>query len=116
MKKLYKVCTTHYAPKDSSRAIMEYVVAEKDRDVFEYLSHGYAYWEDILEYVEDDDKECAESEYWGILDNKGDYREVYDLYYGATQYDWEEVNLVDDSVIELMIENGLAEEIQIYQE
>lgn len=103
--KLYRIWMTHYAPKDSESAIKEYVVSTKDRDVFEYLAHGYAYWEDMIDDYDED-------EYWKILANKGDEREVYDLYYGATQYSWEEVELVDEGIIPLMIKNSLAKEIE----
>lgn len=108
-KKLYKIWMTHYAPKDRESAIKEYVVATKDRDVFEYLSYGYAYWEDMI-------GDYNEEQYWEILNNHGDEREVYDLYYGATQYSWEEVVLIDDNVIQLMIKNELAKEIEEYIE
>ena len=102
--KLYKIQVTHYAPKDSHTSIEEYVVAKSNKDVFDYLAAGYAYWEEMLGESDEDD-------YWEILENQGDDREVYDLYYGATQYSWEEVELVDDSVINLMIINGLAKQI-----
>lgn len=114
MKKLYEINSTHYAPKDSHTSIQEYVVANNDRKVFEYLAKGYAYWEDMINEWEDseyDSKEDAIITYEEIYDNKGDDREVYDLYYGATQYSWEEVQLIDDSVIDLMIKNNLAKEI-----
>ena len=104
-KKLYKIIMTHYAPKDSASAVKEYVVANSDEEVFEYLANGYACWSDMLE------DEYEKEDYYEILANKGDDREVYDLYYGATQYSWEEVYLVDNEVIELMIKNGLANNI-----
>lgn len=114
MKKLYRIEVTHYAPKGSHTSIEEYVVANSDREVFEYLAKGYAYWEDIIKCWEDEDyesKEDAVRDYEEIYEYKGDNREVYDLHYGATQYAWEEVELIDDSIIPLMIGNSLAKEI-----
>lgn len=99
--KLFKIKVTHYAPKDFHSSIQEYVIANNDREVFEYLAKGYACWNEML-------GDSDEDEYWEILENNGDDREVYDLYYGATQYSWEEVALVNTEVLELMLENKLA--------
>lgn len=117
MKKLYKIIVTHYAPKDSHSSIQEYVVAENDKEVFDYLANGYAYWNEILEdYDGDGEEECREA-YDEILSNKGDDRDVCDLYYGATQYAWEEVELTEtneartSNMIIAMIENGIAKDI-----
>lgn len=99
--KLFEIKVTHFAPKDFHSSTQEYVVANDDKEVFEYLAKGYAHWEDMLD-------DCDEDDYWEIFKNKGDDREVYDLHYGATQYTWEEVSLVNDNVINLMIENKLA--------
>lgn len=111
--KLYEIGKTHYAPKDSEYGIQEYVVANNNKEVFEYLKTGYAYWEDILECCEEDGEtlEDAQNTLDEIFENHGDDREVYDLYYGATQYCWKEIELVDDKVIELMIINGLAKDL-----
>lgn len=103
--KLFEIRVVHYAPKDFHQSTQEYVVANNDRDVFEYLANGYACWNEML-------GDSDEDEYWEILKNKGDNREVYDLYYGATQYSWKEVELADKSVIELMIINKLANDIR----
>lgn len=117
MKKLYKIIVTHYAPKDWHSSIQEYVVAENDKEVFDYLASGYAYWNEILEdYDGDREEECREA-YDEILANKGDDRDVCDLYYGATQYSWEEVELTRTNetgtsvMLFAMIENGLAKDL-----
>ncbi|MCC0678242.1 MULTISPECIES: hypothetical protein [unclassified Clostridioides] len=113
--KLFKIKVTHFAPKDMHNSIQEYVVSNNDREVFEYLANGYAHWKDIIENyneVDIDTYKEALKIYEEIYNNKGDDRGVYDLYYGATQYSWEEVELVDDSVIELMIKNELAKNIK----
>lgn len=102
MLKLYKVIMTHFAPKDYESAIEEYIVANNDKEVFNYLAYGYAGWVEISD-------ECTKNE---IYENRGDYRDAYDTYYGATKYRWEEVELVDDKVIDLMIVNGLAKDVR----
>lgn len=113
MLKLYKIGVTHYAPRDSHASIQEYVVAHNDKEVFDYINGEYAWWDTILDCCEDDYESYEEalSVYNGILKNKGDDREVYDLYYGATRYSWEEVELKDASVIDLMVANGIVKKI-----
>lgn len=109
--KLFRIKVTHYAPKDSHTAIQEYVVANNDNEVFKYLAKGYADWEGIIENYQDhdiDEYDDALEIYNEIFENKCDDREVYDLYYGATQYSWEEVEVIDNDVIDLMIKNNLA--------
>ena len=54
--KLYEIGKTHYAPKDSEYGIQEYVVANNDKEVFDYLKTGYTYWEDIVECYDEDDE------------------------------------------------------------
>lgn len=113
--KLFKIKVTHFAPKDMHNSIQEYVVSNNDREVFEYLANGYACWKNIIKNYNELDIDTYEEAlkiYEEIYNNKGDNREVYDLYYGATQYFWEEVEFIDDSVIELMIKNRLAKDIR----
>lgn len=109
---LYEIGKTHYAPKDSEYGIQEYVVANNDDQVFKYLAEGYAYWNDILEYAEEDKNEYAQEEYDTIRENHSDDREVYDLYYGATQYCWKQCDNVRNEVIQGMIESNLAKDIR----
>ena len=43
-----EIRVVHYAPKDFHASTQEYVVANNDRDVFEYLANGYTYWNEML--------------------------------------------------------------------
>ena len=117
MKKLYEIKFVHYAQRGSDGGTEEFVVANSHNEVFDYLAKGYANWNDILEYgleeAEDEDKkDYLIEQYNEIRLNHSDDRELSDLYYGQTQYFWEEVELVDNSVIELMIKNNLAKDIR----
>lgn len=119
--KLFKILSTHYAPKDYHTAIDEFVVARNDMDVFLYLANGKAYWIDLFKdakyYSEQGDMETAEElfeEFKDIYNNRGDEREVYDLYYGATQYSWERVEVSDNTILQLMVDNKLAKKIDEY--
>ena len=111
MNKLYEIRVTHYAPKDMHTATQEYVVAKDDREVFEYLAKGYAYWEEMITDWESfgyESEEEAMAEYEEIYNCKSDDRDVEDLFYGVTQYSWQEVELIDSYTKDLMIKNGLA--------
>ena len=119
--KLYEITSTHLAPKDSHTAITEYLVANSDKDVFDYLSKGegseYTYWNDkidIDEYI-GDDYETPEEEMnnWisQTLEEKGEEwnDDLYtDLYYGRTIYGWRETNVTDEECMRLMIDYGIA--------
>lgn len=125
--KLFKVLLTHYAPKDSSTAIKEFLVAEDDKQLFLHLANGYTHWKDLridaesyyksgMENNDQDDIDIAMEileQYNDIYENKGDEREVYDLHYGATQYSWEEVETADEELINHMLRCGLATKVEI---
>ena len=121
--KLYEITLTHLAPKDSATAIKEYLVAENDIEVFDYLTKGegayYTYWNDKIdvEYLEEcgyeKDKACERIVEWidNTIRNKGEHwnEELYwDLYYGRTIYGWNETNVTDEELMNLMIKNGIA--------
>lgn len=119
--KLYEITSTHLAPKDSHTAIVEYLVASNDKDVFDYLSIGkgkeHTYWDDkinIDEY-EDNEDEVAEEQmnYWieQTLEGQGEEwnDDLYtDLYYGSTIYGWRDTGVTDEECMRLMIKNGIA--------
>jgi|LGOV01.1.fsa_nt_gb hypothetical protein len=112
--KLFKVKSTHFAQRGSHEAIDEFIVANNDREVFKYLDKKHS-WKEIMDEDIEYDPEGENSyrnAYNSIYAQKGDYeRDLSDLYYGATIYGWEEVELKDDSVIALMVINGLAKVI-----
>lgn len=103
--KLYEIRFRHYAPKGSKEGILTYLLAESDEKVYEWirseptLSNGksiYVSWmyKDSLDNDNEDEFEEGFKE--RLIECSGDMyddeSEVYDLYYGATQYGWKEVN------------------------
>lgn len=101
---LYKIEFTHYAPKDSKSGIKGYMVAENDEEVYEFIKsepeiHDKTLYNSYKDY-EDEEKDFKER----IIECHGDMydeeSEVYDLYYGATQYGWELVyeNIIYDDI------------------
>jgi len=88
---LYKVNMTHAAPKGNETAIKEYIIANGDYEVFQYLKNnsGYTNWKDI-ERDEDDHGNIKTIDF--IYESHGDVQldnKWTDLYYGSTMYDWE---------------------------
>ena len=91
---IYKILMTHAAPKDYEIAIKEYVIAEDDKAVFNYLKNESeyvsSYWTDIEnngDIYYDDIKKID-----FIFENNGESKiesNWDDLYYGSTMYDWE---------------------------
>jgi hypothetical protein len=87
---LYKVLMTHAAPKGYETAIKEYIIAEDDKAVFNYLKDksGYTYWDDV-ENDKDEYGDMLKIDY--IFEEKGDVNcddKWCDLYYGSTMYSW----------------------------
>lgn len=94
---IYRILMTHAGPKSRSIAIREYVIANDDKSVFNYLKDksGYTNWNDLEDYYEP----CFSSKEYDdmtvhdfILYCKGDYNlasKWEDLYYGSIMYSWE---------------------------
>ena len=92
---LYKVIFEHYAPRDCESGIKEYLLADNQEQVFDYINKKYNhdYWDD--NYITKEER----------LMKKGQIQEhgisKSDLYYGWTEYGWElvkeniETNLLD---------------------
>lgn len=99
---LYKVSFKHYAPKDVSEGIVCYLVADNDENVYEWFKSGiesfteYEHYTTYSEYETDGTKHDGTPFKESIISTKGcmnnEFEEVYDLYYGATQYSWELVS------------------------
>lgn len=118
---LYKITITHLAPKDSAMGIKEYLVAESEVKVFEYLTKGdgsdYTYWNDkvdINEYI-GDGYETAEEKmnHWisKTMSERGEHwnSDLYtDLYYGRSIYGWELTGINDKELLDRMVEFGIA--------
>jgi len=68
---LYKIIMTHASPKDYKEAIKEYIIANNNYKVFQYLKNdsGYTNWKDI-ERDEDDYGDIKKIDF--IYKNKGD--------------------------------------------
>jgi hypothetical protein len=107
---------THAGPKSSETAIQEYVIANDDKSVFNYLKDksGYINWNDLEDCYEPN---FPNKEYDGmtvydyILHCKGDHNlasKWEDLYYGSTMYSWDlyKENISDKEV-------SILEELEI---
>jgi len=108
---LYKIIMTHAAPKGYEEAIKEYIIANTDQEVFDYLKNesGYTYWDDV---ERDEDTYGDEKTIDFIFNNKGDSQvesKWHDLFYGSTMYDWElyRENL-GQLIIEALVSTGIA--------
>ncbi|HHT97258.1 MAG TPA: hypothetical protein GXZ90_05125 [Clostridiales bacterium] len=100
--KLYEIRFRFYAPKDSKEGILTYLLAESSEDVYEWIrsepklqndKHIFVSWM----YKDDPEADEYEKDFKNRIieccgDMYDDESEVYDLYYGATQYGWKEVS------------------------
>jgi hypothetical protein len=116
--KLFKVHVKHYSPKDSHTSVEGFLIRETEREVCDYVSMklGYMDEKDMAEEVEsydddgedDGDDENVEPEtkrdrlmrfHGELFDPDAD---VSDLYYGATQYGWEDMGEATAATIEVL--------------
>lgn len=104
---LYRIDVKHYAPKDNHIAIQEYVIANNDKEVFDYMLNEYWDW-----------KEWEQDELESVFDNNGEWEfEVYDLYYGAIQYGWTKTrDNLDLNQIKALVDTDVAKVIAMIQE
>jgi hypothetical protein len=112
---LYRVWMTHAAPKDNQSAIQEYLIAEDDKSVFNYLKspESYTYWNDVEKDQDEYDEDTLTIDY--IFKNHGDSSldsKWEDLYYGSTMYDWEifKENL-EQSEIDVLVKLEIAKTV-----
>lgn len=101
---LYKILFTHTAPKDREEGIKEYLLAESEEQVFEYVDEKYNYggWKDKIEDDGDETYDIYDDNYEVIGKetfkekmirikgqmNDEDY-DYSDAYYGITLHGWE---------------------------
>lgn len=107
--KLYEIRFRFYAPKDSKEGILTYLLAESDEKVYEWIRSEpngvYVSW--MYKDDPEDEEELEEGFKERLIECCGDMYddeyEVSDLYYGATQYGWKEVNgnITYDEFLEL---------------
>jgi hypothetical protein len=114
---LYTINVGHFAPKGSQYAIMGYVIAENDEQVYEYIkSEPLMFGEQLFNsWKEKEGSEeypdfksemikCGGELYAGI--------ELEDLYYGVTQYGWELLkNDIDVCKLSYALEIGLLNSV-----
>lgn len=104
---LYKIVVAHYAPKGSHHSIKDYLLAENDEQVYNYIDGklNYGKWSDRMESPEEDDEtifEIYDDKYnvigtenykEKIIRLKGDIDDDEEdfggAYYGITLYGWE---------------------------
>jgi len=116
---LYRITVAHYSPKDSHKSIQDYLLADNEEHVYDYINHNHNYgmWDDYNEeeeeseiYDEHDKVIGTETYKEKMLRVKGDMNDpddsLEDLYYGQTRYGWE---LVKEGIIDYqeMIELGV---------
>ena len=108
---LYKIKFTHYAPKDSSSGIKEFIIAQNEEGVFNYIdkNHVYDSWTEREDEWDNEDQTYKEF----ILENKGDDEDeslFENLYYGLTTYGWE---IVEENIgfgdIKILTQLGIIE-------
>lgn len=103
---LYEIRMRHYAPKDSKEGIICYLLTESNEKVYEWIKsepkiEGCELYNSWM-YDDDPNEEGFKER---IIKCNGDMyddeSEVYDLYYGATQYGWRLIkeNISEETVL-----------------
>ena len=112
---LYKILMTYAAPKGSETAIKEYIIAENEESLFNYLKYdsGYTFWDYVESSEEMYDEKTKIIDF--IFQNKGDYNlesKWEDLYYGSTMYQWELFKEnIENVEIDVLIKLGIAKKV-----
>lgn len=128
---LYRVTSTHYAPKDSHSSTMGFLLAYCDEQVYLHLREKFEFYEESY-YNSWGDQEGDEEEF-EMTDDEGndigteslrelyvriggednyDSAEVNDAYYGVTHYGWElfKANLSEEDQ-QVLLSTGVATKI-----
>jgi len=112
--RLFKVTFMHYSQKDSAEGIKEYLLADTEHEVVEHIdvNHAWESWSDRdpIDVWDEKLEKLIERPFLDkILKERGDYwEEVSDLYYGATQFGWEEGVEISDTDAEVLLRLGIA--------
>ncbi|WP_431785920.1 hypothetical protein [Paenibacillus lactis] len=125
---LYKIMFQHYSQKDSEIGIITYLVANSDKEVYEWLKsepkladgtkiyNSYKYSEESGETFEIYDNEInviGEESFKGrMIRLRGEMfdedKELNDLYYGLTLYGWELVKKdAKPDVLQMITDYGI---------
>ncbi len=93
--KLYKIITLLLGKDLDEEAIVEYVVASNDNELFCYIDDNYAHWSDGFDMDDYDASTDVEKEFRRLVKriktNRGDFEEEYDGEFYDQKYKWEEV-------------------------
>ena len=109
--KLYKILELHGAPKDYVTFTDEFVLAESEEQVFEYLNKERC-WE---EYFEEGEYSSWEEMKEELMINKGDLDSEEgweDAYYGITKKGWEEVGDATEQQVNVLAELNMLRIIE----
>lgn len=139
--RLYPIGFVHYSPKDSEQGVKEYVIANGDDEVIEYVSQTYRFG-DLLGYDEDEtsiryDEEwlkryplkLAEANTLGFdIDTEyhyvtgpnthmirwyegEDFKDADNAYYGVIHYYWRDSIDISNEDAAVLVRLGLAKRI-----
>lgn len=120
--KLYKILFRHYSPKDSKEGVKIYALAEDEASIRDRIDATCCYgaWKEKeedgpVEIYSDDYKVIGQEDYLvRMLRLRGEYNdpdhEVTDLYYGATEWGWDEGQEITEVLASDLIRLGIAED------
>ena len=115
--RLFKILVKHYAPKDSHEAVEGFLLRESEEEVLDHVMMTLSYLDDNnlaeVREIYDDDYENSENitrrahlmRTHGQIEN--DHEEVSDLFYGATQYGWEDMGEATEAEVLIVKRLGL---------
>ena len=128
--KLYKITFTHYGPKSSEEGFKGFVLAEDDASVFNHVDLEFTggSWSDriwgetdsngVTEYRPEEypDGPTGKDIYDQILKERGDYWDEPwgDLYYGITQWGWDEGQDINAWDADSLVRLGVATRIKTW--
>jgi hypothetical protein len=120
--RLHAVKFAHYSQKDSEEGIKGYVIADTEEQVMLFIDANYRHdsWSDegMLDVWDDKLEKLIEVPYLEkIRKERGEFwEEVSDLYYGATQYGWDEGQEITPEEAAILIRLGIAEAANVNEE
>lgn len=138
MSKLHLVRSTHYGPKDYHEALENYLIADSEEQVLQWICKHHHRWGGNFggkgsvepspkRYSENPDaiKRAADLgltlDRHGVLHGawgdvlrfwRGDFEAPQDLHYGATQYHWDAGRDVDEREITTLLHLGIAVDVR----
>lgn len=115
MNNLYRIDSTHFAPKDNHTAIETYLIAENNDEVYDYISKFYGWigdrYEDYYLGENEVDHKSWCIHYQGELEKCDQF--LNDLHYGLTIYSWE---LISENIdVNNFLESLVLGIIEVYK-